>query len=136
MVAVNKKKIRCVVLAISGENDGWTSRGAMVQELVPGADPYVAQLIQRLQDEVRQERRLEELERRERLMTAINPQTQTKSTESKTTKPRFSQRQLIDELEVVSDLEVPWFDMPEDESWDDEVAPEFGDRNDDATPTW
>jgi hypothetical protein len=125
MVAVNKKKIHCVVLAISADAEGWTSRGAMVQELVPGADPYVAQLIKRLQDEVRQERRVEELQRRERLMAAIEP-----AAGSPATKPRFEQRQLID------DLEVPWFDMPEDESWGDEAVPEYNDPNDDATPTW
>jgi hypothetical protein len=125
MVAVNKKKIRCVVLAVSADTEGWTSRGAMVQELVPGADPYVAQLIKRLQDEVRAERRAEELARRERLMTAIEP-----TTGPKPTKPRFEQRQLID------DLEVPWFDMPEEEPWSDEVVPEVNDPTDDALPTW
>ena len=122
MVAVNKKRIRCVVLAVSADTEGWTSRGAMVQELVPGADPYVAQLIKRLQDEVREERRAEELERRERLMNAIQPK--------KTTEPRFNQRQLIDELEV------PWFDMPEEEPFGEESVPDFGDSNDDATSTW
>jgi hypothetical protein len=123
MVAVNKKKIRCVVLAVSEDNEGWTSRGAMVQELVPGADPYVALLIKRLQEEVRQERRAEELQRRERLMAAIEP-----AASSPATKPRFEERQLIDELEV------PWFDMPEEEPWSDEAVPEFNDPNDDAMP--
>ena len=122
MVAVNKKRIRCVVLAVSADTEGWTSRGAMVQELVPGADPYVAQLIKRLQDEVREERRAEELERRERLMDAIQPK--------KSIEPRFNQRQLIDELEV------PWFDMPEEEPFGEESVPDYGDNNDDATPTW
>lgn len=122
MVAVNKKRIRCVVLAVSADTEGWTSRGAMVQELVPGADPYVAQLIKRLQDEVREERRAEELERRERLMNAIQPK--------KSIEPRFNQRQLIDELEV------PWFDMPEEEPFGEESVPDYGDNNDDATPTW
>jgi hypothetical protein len=121
MVAVNKKRIRCVVLAVSADTEGWTSRGAMVQELVPGADPYVAQLIKRLQDEVREERRAEELERRERLMKVIQP--------TKTAEPRFNQRQLIDELEV------PWFDMPEEEPFGEESVPDF-DTNDDATPAW
>jgi hypothetical protein len=122
MVAVNKKRIRCVVLAVSADTEGWTSRGAMVQELVPGADPYVAQLIKRLQDEVREERRTEELERRERLMNAIQPK--------KSIEPRFNQRQLIDELEV------PWFDVPEEEPFGEESVPDFGDNNDDATPNW
>jgi hypothetical protein len=125
MVAVNKKKIRCVVLAVPVDTEGWTSRGAMVQELVPGADPYVAQLIKRLQDEVRAERRAEELSRRERLMAAIEPATGPQST-----KPRFEQRQLIDELEV------PWFDMPEEDPWSDDAVPEFNEPNDDAAPSF
>jgi hypothetical protein len=125
MIAANKKRIRCVVLAVPVDAEAWTSRGAMVHELVPDADPYIAGLIKRLQEEVRTERRAEELERRERLMAAIAPKTETK-----TTKPRFDERQLA------GDLEVPWYDMPEDESWEDEVAPEFGDRNDDAMPAW
>jgi hypothetical protein len=123
MVAVNKKKIHCLVLAVPVDSEGWTSRGAMVHELVPDADPYIAQLIKRLQDEVREERHAEQLERRERLMASIKPAAGREST-----KPRFAEHQLID------DLEVPWFDIPEDESWDDEVAPEFGDRNDDVSP--
>jgi hypothetical protein len=125
MVAVNKKKIHCVVLAVPVDAEGWTSRGAMVQELVPGADPYVAQLIKRLQDEVRAERREEELARRERLMAAIEP-----TTGHKPTKPRFKQRQLID------DLEVPWFDMPEEDPWSDDAVPELNEPNDDAAPSF
>jgi hypothetical protein len=124
MVTVNKKRIRCVVLAVSAD-EGWTSRGAMVQELVPGADPYVASLIKKLQDEVRQERRAEELERREWLMAAIKPEAA-----SKTPKPRFTPQQLV------SDLEIPWFDMPEEEPFSEESVPEFGDNNDDAAPAW
>jgi hypothetical protein len=125
MIAVNKKRIRCVVVAVPVDAEGWSSRGAMVQELVPGADPYVAQLIKRLQDEVRQERRVEELERRQRLMAAIEPKVETK-----TTKPRFEQHQLV------GDLEVPWFDMPEEEQFGEESVPDYSDNNDDATPTW
>jgi hypothetical protein len=40
-------------------------RGAMVRDLLPWADPYVAQLIKKLQDEVRQERRAQSLIRRQ-----------------------------------------------------------------------
>jgi hypothetical protein len=40
-----------------------TSRGALAREIMPGADPYVAQLIRKLQDEVREERRLQSLGR-------------------------------------------------------------------------
>jgi hypothetical protein len=41
--------------------DPWTSRGALAREIMPGADPYVAMLIQKLQKEVREERRLRSL---------------------------------------------------------------------------
>ena len=41
-------------------------RGALAREIMPGADPYVAQLIRKLQDEVREERRLQSLVRRRR----------------------------------------------------------------------
>jgi hypothetical protein len=41
----------------------WTSRGALARDILPGADPYVAQLIRKLQDEVRAERRLQSLVR-------------------------------------------------------------------------
>jgi hypothetical protein len=37
---------------------GLVSRGAMAREILPWADPYVAQLIKNLQDEVRIERRM------------------------------------------------------------------------------
>ena len=46
----------------------------------------------------------------------------------KAIEPRFNQRQLIDELEV------PWFDMPEEEPFGEESVPDFGDNNDDAEP--
>ena len=52
MVAVNRRRIHCVVVAVPAEADLFAERGALAHELVPGADPYVAQLIARLQDEV------------------------------------------------------------------------------------
>jgi hypothetical protein len=57
MVAFNR--IRCTVVAVDGSEDCWTSRGAMAREVLPWADPYVAQLIKNLQEEVRQERELQ-----------------------------------------------------------------------------
>jgi hypothetical protein len=125
MIATNKKRIRCMVLAVPIDAEAWSSRGAIVQELVPDADPYIAQLIKRLQDEVREERHAHERQRRERLMLSIHT-----DQELPATKPRFSERQLQ------GDLEIPWFDMPEDETWEDEAAPEVGDRSDDTTPAW
>ena len=74
--------------------------------MVPGADPYVAQLIQRLQDEVREERRMEQLSGR---LSRV------------TTRSRIAQKDLID------DLELPWFDMPfEEEPLGEENVPDFG----------
>jgi hypothetical protein len=54
MVAFNN--VRCTVVAVPVTDDCWSSRGAMAREVLPWADPYVAQLIKNLQDEVRQER--------------------------------------------------------------------------------
>jgi hypothetical protein len=103
MVAINKQQVRCVIVSV--EPDAWLSRGALVHDVVPGADPYVAMLIQRLQDEVRSERQAEEMMRREgAVLRDANEQ------ESHSMRPRFEPHQLR------GDLELPWFDMP----WDDE----------------
>jgi len=56
MVALNR--IRCTVIAASQPGDSYVSRGALARDVLPWADPYVAQLIRKLQDEVRFERRL------------------------------------------------------------------------------
>ena len=109
MVAINQKRIHCVVVAVPVEADLFTERGALAHDLVPGADPYVAQLIRRLQDEVRHERRVEQLNQRAGLLTK---------------QARFEQEDLI------GDLELPWFDMPvEDEPLSEENLPEFGNEN-------
>jgi len=109
MVAINQKRIHCVVVAVPVEADLFTERGALAHDLVPGADPYVAQLIRRLQDEVRHERRVEQLHQRAGLLTK---------------QARFEQEDLI------GDLELPWFDMPvEDEPLSEENLPEFGNEN-------
>jgi hypothetical protein len=55
MVAFNR--VRCTVLAVSEFQRCGLSRGAIVRDVLPWADPYVAQLIKKLQDEVRMERR-------------------------------------------------------------------------------
>ena len=55
MVAFNR--VRCTVLAVSEFQRGGLSRGAIARGVLPWADPYVAQLIKKLQDEVRMERR-------------------------------------------------------------------------------
>ena len=56
MVASNR--IRCTVVAVEVSSDRFTSRG-FAKDLLPWADPYVAQLIHNLQEEVRQERQLQ-----------------------------------------------------------------------------
>jgi hypothetical protein len=63
---VARNRIRCTVVAVAVSNDHCTSRGALARDILPGADPYVAQLIRKLQDEVREERRLQSLVRRYR----------------------------------------------------------------------
>ena len=118
MVAINNKRIHCVVIAMPIE--ALASRGALAHEMVPGADPYVAQLIARLQDEVRQERRAERLQSRQSRLAGGS------------TRPRFEPHQLG------SDLEIPWFDMPlDDEPLSDDGVPEFGSESTDgAAPAW
>lgn len=55
MVAFNR--VRCTVVAVSEMSPRGISRGAIARDVLPWADPYVAQLIKKLQDEVRAERR-------------------------------------------------------------------------------
>jgi hypothetical protein len=55
MVAFNR--VRCTVLAVSELQQCGMSRGAIVRDVLPWADPYIAQPIKKLQDEVRVERR-------------------------------------------------------------------------------
>jgi len=56
-------RIRCTVVAVPVPADRWTSRGALARDILPWADPYVAGLIRKLQDEVRRERRFQSLVR-------------------------------------------------------------------------
>jgi hypothetical protein len=55
MVAFNR--VRCTVVAVSELQKSGMTRGAIARDVLPWADPYVAQLIKKLQDEVRAERR-------------------------------------------------------------------------------
>jgi hypothetical protein len=119
MVVGNPKRIRCVVIAVPTESELRASRGALAHDLVPGADPYVAQLIKRLQDEVRGERRAQAAVRCRKL-TTVNRLRGTRS--------------------IAADMEIPWFDMPEDEdplAEDGDSMPEFRrDASDDVAPAW
>jgi len=63
---VARNRIRCTVVAVDAAGGPWGRRGAIARDLVPWADPYVAQLIQNLQDEVRRERRLRSFVRHDR----------------------------------------------------------------------
>lgn len=55
MVAFNR--VCCTVLAVSEIQRGGVVRATSVRDLLPLADPYVAQLIKNLQEEVRAERK-------------------------------------------------------------------------------
>ncbi len=55
MVASNRNHIRCTVVAVEVTSDRIMARG-VAKDLLPWADPYVAQLIHNLQQEVREER--------------------------------------------------------------------------------
>jgi hypothetical protein len=65
MVAFNR--IRCQVVSVG--SDSHVSRGALARDVLPWADPYVAQLIKKLQDEVRYERRLRSVLRKSALVS-------------------------------------------------------------------
>jgi hypothetical protein len=60
MLASNR--IRCTVVALESPVAGPPHRD-IARDLLPWADPYVAQLIKNLQDEVRQERQMQALMR-------------------------------------------------------------------------
>jgi hypothetical protein len=130
MVVINRKRIRCVVVAVPAAADVWASRGALAHGLVPGADPYVAQLIKRLQDEVRHERRALARVQRVKRTTTNRLLTSTSPVVPPQVEPR----------EVSNDLEIPWFDMPaEDDPLVEghDALPDFsGDPNDDPAPAW
>ena len=61
---VARNQVRCTVVAVAASTEWGLSRGALARDVLPWADPYVAQLIKKLQDEVRQERRMKSVLRR------------------------------------------------------------------------
>jgi hypothetical protein len=71
MIAGNR--IRCTVVAVPVGAEFGTFRGAIARDLLPWADPYVAQLIKKLQDEVRQERRARSRVRRRATIEFSSP---------------------------------------------------------------
>jgi hypothetical protein len=71
MLATNR--IRCAVVAVGVAPEHSLSPGAIARDVLPWADPYVAQLIKNLQDEVRHERRLQALMRRDTRLSQSFP---------------------------------------------------------------
>jgi hypothetical protein len=69
-LVVARSRVRCTVVAVSVSTNAICSRGALARDILPGADPYVAMLIRKLQDEVREERRLRSLVRSRRRFEA------------------------------------------------------------------
>jgi hypothetical protein len=65
----NRNRIRCQVVTIDSNTSAYASRGALARDVLPWADPYVAQLIKKLQDEVRFERRLASVLRKTALVS-------------------------------------------------------------------
>jgi hypothetical protein len=109
MVAINQKRVRCIVVRVPVEADLFAERGALAHDMLPEADPYVARLIQNLQIEVRRERQAEFALKRAGVATQPG---------------RFNA------VDVVADLELPWFDMPlDDEPLGEEPMPDFGNEN-------
>lgn len=109
MVAINTKRVRCIVVRVPAEADLFAERGALAHEMMPGADPYIATLIRRLQDEVRFERRMEQLQNAAGKLTK---------------EARFA------DADLVGDLEWPLFDIPlDDEPLSEESLPDFSNEN-------
>jgi len=109
MVAINTKRVRCIVVRVPAEADLFAERGALVHEMLPGADPYIAHLIRRLQDEVRFERRMEQLQNAAGKLTR---------------EARFQ------DTDLLGDLEWPVFDIPlDDEPLGEENVPDFSNEN-------
>ena len=108
MVAINRKRIHCVVIAVPVEADFFAERGALAHEMVPGADPYVAQLINGCKTK------------------CVRNAGRNSSRNAPAGSP--SKRGSTD-ADLVGDLELPWFDMPlEDEPLGEENIPGYGDN--------
>lgn len=71
---VARTRIRCLVVAVPATSERSASRGALARDVLPWADPYVAGLIKKLQDEVRQERRVRSLVRQHHSSLADTPE--------------------------------------------------------------
>jgi hypothetical protein len=126
MVSINRKRIRCVVVSVQTDFDPWAERGALAQDIVPGADPYVAQLIRRLQDEVRAERQAEQRRAHKTRFTPANRLVVVR---------RIGSAPGLESLSA--DLEIPWFDMPADDApLADDYLPELGTESNEDPQCW
>jgi hypothetical protein len=61
---VARNRVRWAVVTVPESSGVGVSRGVLARDVLPWADPYVAQLIKKLQDEVRYERKLQSALRR------------------------------------------------------------------------
>jgi hypothetical protein len=59
-----------MVVAVPAASNRFAPRGALARDVLPWADPYVAGLIKKLQDEVRRERRAQSLVRQRQSLMA------------------------------------------------------------------
>lgn len=62
---IDSERIRCTVVALRVSSDTGLSPSEIARDVLPWADPYLACLIKNLQNEVRQERRVQTLMRRQ-----------------------------------------------------------------------
>jgi len=126
MVASNRKRIRCAVVAVPVAGSRFSAnrlagRGALARDLVPWADPYVMQLIHKLQDEVRLEREERVQLRRQRLMSALELDEQLDEVANWTT-------------EIVNDLELPWYEVENEAEADaEDWTSQYGDESEETT---
>lgn len=115
MVAPNRHSVRCTVVSVPVSQAHRLGRGAIARDLLPWADPYVLQLIRKLQEEVRLERQERRRLRRQELSVAWEIDSP-----------------LPDEsawaLDIDDDLEIPWSDTSPDDDW---TSP-YGDEPEDA----
>jgi hypothetical protein len=120
MVTSNRNRIRCAVVAVPVAGNRIAGRGALARDLVPWADPYVMQLIRKLQDEVRQEREEHVRLRRQRLFAALELDEQLDDVANWTT-------------EIVNDLELPWYETQDDGDSGDDWTSQYDDESEETT---
>jgi hypothetical protein len=75
---VARSRIHCLVVSVPAWSDRFDSQGVLARnvharDVLPWADPYVAGLIKKLQDEVREERRFQSLVRHYRPAPGSSP---------------------------------------------------------------